>query len=83
MPTAAPNRKRDQHAPLPARRFIRQAEVEGYLGRQVAEDAKKSGHLPVICRKESKTRPAQVFYSRVDVIAVEQMILEGRYPSSK
>ena len=81
MPTAAPKRKRDQNAPLPARRFIRQSEAEGYLGRQVADDARKAGLLPVICRKDGKNKAALVFFSRVDVLAVEQQILEGRYPS--
>jgi len=70
-------KKKPQRRPYPAPRLMRHKDaVDQLRGPQPVADAIKAGLLKPVCKPTRK----QTYYRTVDVLAIEEDILEGRYP---
>lgn len=66
---------------FPAPRIMSQADVFRHLGRSVADDVMDAGWLkPRICREGLRGKAKRIF-ALEDVLAVEDRILAGDYPT--
>ena len=67
-----------------SRVFLKQSEVQDYLGQTVFNDCVAAKWLkPTVTKKGKKRLNAMILFSRADVIRVEERLNAGEYPGQK